>query len=65
MGLIERPTEPQLKVLEERGVTRSDAGTFIFGLARNASDCTDKLQDTSSESPVMKEDSTVMTEEET
>ena len=37
MGLIESQVEPQLEVTKERGITCSDDGVFLFGLARNAS----------------------------
>ena len=37
MGLIESQGETQLEVVEERGVTRSNDGTFLFGSARNVS----------------------------
>ena len=36
VGLSERPVEPRLEVVEERGITRSKAGTILFGSARNA-----------------------------
>ena len=43
MGLIERQAEPQLKVVEERGITHSDTGIFLFGSGCNVpSDCVTK-----------------------